>query len=73
MRSDDRSRDGTSSGAWKILGPFDTADDEQISLVLDTAKDQITEQRRAGEKLPEAEHIDRPSARSVGIRTRLVD
>ncbi len=29
------------SGAWKVLGRFDAADDEQTSLVLDAAEDLI--------------------------------
>lgn len=29
------------SGAWKVLGRFDAADDEQSSLVLDAAEDLI--------------------------------
>lgn len=29
------------SGAWKVLGRFDAADDEQASLVLDAAEDLI--------------------------------
>lgn len=29
------------SGAWKILGRFDAADDEQTSLVLDAAEELI--------------------------------
>lgn len=29
------------SGAWKLLGTFDAADDEQTSLVLDAAEDLI--------------------------------
>jgi hypothetical protein len=29
------------SGAWKVLGRFDAADDEQTSLVLDAAEDLV--------------------------------
>ncbi len=29
------------SGAWKVLGRFDAADDEQSSLVLDAAEDLV--------------------------------
>lgn len=29
------------SGAWKVLGRFDAADDEQASLVMDAAEDLI--------------------------------
>lgn len=29
------------SGAWKVLGRFDAADDEQCILVLDTAEDLV--------------------------------
>lgn len=29
------------SGAWKVLGRFDAADDEQTSLVLDSAEDLV--------------------------------
>lgn len=29
------------SGAWKVLGRFDAADDEQTALVLDAAEDLV--------------------------------
>ena len=29
------------SGSWKILGRFDSSDDEQTSLVLDAAEDLV--------------------------------
>ncbi len=29
------------SGAWKVLGRFDVADDDQTSLVLDAAEDLV--------------------------------
>ena len=29
------------SGAWKVLGRFDAADDDQVDLVLDAAEDLV--------------------------------
>ena len=29
------------SGAWKLLGRFDAADDDQVDLVLDAAEDLV--------------------------------
>lgn len=29
------------SGAWKVLGRFDAADDDQVALVLDAAEDLV--------------------------------
>lgn len=29
------------SGAWKVLGRFDAADDDQVSLVLDAAEELV--------------------------------